>query len=64
MLSTEESAELMYRMFHIIKMYKENHTDESNRLYRIFMHDLDNKVPGMARYEVVDYIYSLDVTTT
>ncbi|QWY17719.1 hypothetical protein [Pseudomonas phage vB_Pae-PA152] len=63
MLSTEKSAELMYRIIHINKLSKESHTLLTNKLYDKFMLDLDALAPLCPRYELVNYIYSLDVTS-
>ncbi|WQZ52386.1 hypothetical protein FCMLKIFP_00036 [Pseudomonas phage Ka3] len=63
MLSTEKSAELMYRIIRINKICKEGVVEEANQLYDKFMLDLDALAPLCPRYELVNYIYSLDVTS-
>lgn len=63
MLSTEKSAELMYRIIRIKKIFKEGVVEEANQLYDKFMLDLDALAPLCPRYELVNYIYSLDVTS-
>lgn len=63
MLSTEKSAELMYRIIRIKKIFKEGVVEEANQLYDKFMLDLDALAPLCPRYELVHYIYSLDVTS-
>lgn len=63
MLSTEKSAELMYRIIRIKKIFKEGVVEEANQLYGKFMLDLDALAPLCPRYEIVNYIYSLDVTS-
>ncbi|BAR94575.1 hypothetical protein AVU12_gp016 [Pseudomonas phage KPP21] len=37
--------------------------EEANQLYDKFMLDLDALAPLCPRYEIVNYIYSLDVTS-
>ncbi|WVX91159.1 hypothetical protein [Pseudomonas phage PJNP053] len=53
----------MYRIIRIKKIFKEGVVEEANQLYDKFMLDLDALAPLCPRYELVHYIYSLDVTS-